>query len=35
MRKTKYAVALTELERAQVRTLVGSGIAPATNSNPG
>lgn len=29
MRKTKYAVALTEVERAQLRTLVGSGIAPA------
>ena len=29
MRQTKYAVALTEAERAQLRTLVGSGIAPA------
>jgi Homeodomain-like domain len=29
MRKTKYAVALTEAERAQLRTLVGSGRAPA------
>jgi hypothetical protein len=29
MHKTKYAVELTELERAQLRTLVGSGIAPA------
>ena len=29
MRKTTYAVALTEAERAQLRTLVGSGIAPA------
>lgn len=29
MRQTKYAVALTEVERAQLRTLVGSGIAPA------
>jgi hypothetical protein len=29
MRKTKYAVELTEAERAQLRTLVGSGIAPA------
>lgn len=29
MRKTKYAVSLTEAERAQLRTLVGSGIAPA------
>lgn len=29
MRKTKYAVALTEAERAQLRTLVGAGIAPA------
>jgi hypothetical protein len=28
MRKTKYAVELTEPERAQLRTLVGSGIAP-------
>ena len=29
MRKTKYAVELTEAERAQLRTLVGSGVAPA------
>ncbi len=29
MRKTKYAVTLTEAERAQLRTLVGSGSAPA------
>jgi hypothetical protein len=29
MRKTKYAVYLTEAERAQLRTLVGSGRAPA------
>jgi Homeodomain-like domain len=29
MRKTKYAVALTEAERARLRTLVGSGTAPA------
>ena len=29
MRKTKDAVYLTEFERAQLRTLVGSGIAPA------
>src|SRR5688572_13975926 len=29
MRKTKYAVYLTEAERAQLRTLVGSGSAPA------
>jgi len=29
MRQTKYAVSLTEAERAQLRTLVGSGIAPA------
>ncbi len=29
MRQTKYAVALTEAERAQLRTLVGSGSAPA------
>jgi len=29
MRQTKYAVALTEAERAQLRSLVGSGSAPA------
>ncbi len=29
MRKTKYAVALTEAERAHLRTLIGSGTAPA------
>jgi hypothetical protein len=29
MRKTKYAVALTEDERAQLRTLIGRGTAPA------
>jgi hypothetical protein len=29
VRKTKYAVELTEAERAQLRTMVGSGIAPA------
>jgi hypothetical protein len=29
MRKTKYAVYLTEVERAQLRTLIGSGAAPA------
>jgi len=29
MRTTKYAVALTEAERARLRTLVGSGTAPA------
>jgi hypothetical protein len=29
MRQTKYAVTLTEAERAQLRTLVGSGRAPA------
>jgi len=29
MRKTKYAVHLTEAERAQLRTLIGSGEAPA------
>jgi hypothetical protein len=29
VRKTKYAVELTEAERAQLRTLVGRGIAPA------
>ena len=29
MRQTKYTVALTEAERAQLRSLVGSGTAPA------
>jgi hypothetical protein len=29
MRQTQYAVFLTEAERAQLRTPVGSGIAPA------
>ena len=29
MRKTKYAVELTEAERARLRTLIGSGEAPA------
>lgn len=29
MRQTKYAVALSEAERAQLRTLVGRGRAPA------
>jgi len=29
MRKTKYAVELTEEERARLRTLVGRGVAPA------
>lgn len=29
MRTTKYAVALTEAERARLRTLVGRGTAPA------
>jgi transposase len=29
MRKTKYAVALTEEERARLRTLLGRGEAPA------
>jgi len=29
MRKTKYAVTMTEAERARLRTLVGSGTAPA------
>jgi hypothetical protein len=29
MRQSKYAVFLTEAERAQLRTLVGSGVAPA------
>jgi transposase len=29
MRTTKYAVALTETERARLRTLIGQGTAPA------
>jgi transposase len=29
MRKTKYAVALTEAERARLRALIGGGTAPA------
>jgi hypothetical protein len=29
MRKSKYAVYLTEAERARLRTLIGSGAAPA------
>ena len=29
MRQTKYAVSLTEAERARLRTLVGAGVAPA------
>lgn len=29
MRQTKYAVTLTETERAQLRTLIGRGEAPA------
>ncbi len=29
MRQTKYAVILTERERAQLRTLIGQGMAPA------
>lgn len=29
MRQTKYAVYLSEAERARLRTLVGAGIAPA------
>jgi len=29
MRKTKYAVELTEDERARLRTMIGSGTAPA------
>jgi len=29
MRKTKYAVVLSEADRARLRTLVGSGVAPA------
>ncbi len=29
MRQTKYTVALSEAERAQLRTLIGSGTAPA------
>ena len=28
MRQTKYAVYLTEAERAQLRTLIGRGEAP-------
>ncbi len=29
MRKTKYAIELTEADRARLRTLVGAGSAPA------
>lgn len=29
MRQTKYTVSLTETERAELRTLIGSGTAPA------
>ena len=29
MRQTKYAVTLTDTERAQLRTLIGCGMAPA------
>ena len=29
MRKTKFAVDLTEQERARLRTLIGHGAAPA------
>ncbi len=29
MRRTKYAVTLSEAKRAQLQTLVGRGIAPA------
>ena len=29
MRKSKYAVELTEYERAQLRTLIGRGAGPA------
>ena len=29
MRRTKYAVVLTDEQRAQLRTLVGRGVAPA------
>ena len=29
MRQSKYAVCLSEVERAQLRTLIGSGVAPA------
>jgi hypothetical protein len=29
MRQTKYAVHLTEEERARLRTLIGQGTAPA------
>jgi len=29
MRRTKYAVYLSEAERARLRTLIGAGVAPA------
>ena len=29
MRQSKFAVRLSEVERAQLRTLIGSGVAPA------
>lgn len=29
MRRTKYAVSLSEAERARLRTLIGAGVAPA------
>jgi hypothetical protein len=29
MHPSKYAVSLTEVERAELRTLIGSGVAPA------
>ena len=35
MRKTKYAVELSEAERARLRTLVGSGAGPARAARPG
>ena len=34
MRKTKYAVDLTEAERAQLRTLVGRGDRPGADADP-
>ena len=37
MRLTKYAVALTDEQRARLRTVVGAGTAPArrlTRANP-
>ena len=34
MRNSKYAVCLSEVERAQLRTLIGSGVAPARPLTP-